>query len=325
MEQQGAPAQEGESWRERFRRHLVYEQGASAHTVRAYLTDLKKWLTSEGLDPEDDAALEELVRRTDTRSARKSLLRLIETGDSPRTARRRLASIRSFYKFLLRQELIDTNPFHAVRPPKGARELPTFLNANALTRLIEETYLQARDATAPSEEKGLWIRAFIVDLLFQTGMRSAELCSLRTADVDFGAKTLKVLGKRNKERLIPLGPGILERIRKYISTYRTPADPSEPILVVNTRGNAATHSFLYRIVTQTLEPLTQYNHKSPHILRHSFATALLNGGADLMSVKELLGHEDVSTTSIYTHTTFEELRKNYQAHPRNKKELKEDH
>lgn len=312
---------DGDSWRERYRRYLTYEQGASELTIQAYLSDLEQWLIIEGQEPSDDAALETLVRRTDTRTARKSLLKFMEAGDSARTVRRRLASIRSFYRFLLRQELVHTNPFHSVRPPKGGKELPTFLNADALTQRIGELYTEAKEAAEdPKREKELWVQAFVVDLLFQTGMRSAELCGLRTTDIDFTAESVKVLGKRNKERIIPLGPGILEKIAVYLDTYRTPADPAEPTFLVNTRGTPATHSFLYRIVTQALEPLTQYNHKSPHILRHSFATALLNGGADLMSVKELLGHEDVATTSIYTHTTFEELRKNYQAHPRNRKE-----
>ena len=312
---------DGDSWRERYRRYLTYEQGASELTIQAYLSDLEQWLIIEGQEPSDDAALEALVRRTDTRTARKSLLKFMEAGDSARTVRRRLASIRSFYRFLLRQELVHTNPFHSVRPPKGGKELPTFLNADALTQRIGELYTEAKEAAEdPKREKELWVQAFVVDLLFQTGMRSAELCGLRTTDIDFTAESVKVLGKRNKERIIPLGPGILEKIAVYLDTYRTPADPAEPTFLVNTRGTPATHSFLYRIVTQALEPLTQYNHKSPHILRHSFATALLNGGADLMSVKELLGHEDVATTAIYTHTTFEELRKNYQAHPRNRKE-----
>lgn len=312
---------DGDSWRERYRRYLTYEQAASELTIQAYLSDLEQWLIIEGQEPSDDAALEALVRRTDTRTARKSLLKFMEAGDSARTVRRRLASIRSFYRFLLLQELVHTNPFHSVRPPKGGKELPTFLNADALTQRIGELYTEAKEATEdPKREKELWVQAFVVDLLFQTGMRSAELCGLRTTDIDFTAESVKVLGKRNKERIIPLGPGILEKIAEYLATYRTPADPAEPTFLVNTRGTPATHSFLYRIVTQALEPLTQYNHKSPHILRHSFATALLNGGADLMSVKELLGHEDVATTSIYTHTTFEELRKNYQAHPRNRKE-----
>lgn len=312
---------DGDSWRELYRRYLTYEQGASELTIQAYLSDLEQWLIIEGQEPSDDAALEALVRRTDTRTARKSLLKFMEAGDSARTVRRRLASIRSFYRFLLRQELVHTNPFHSVRPPKGGKELPTFLNADALTQRIGELYTEAKEAAEdPKQEKELWVQAFVVDLLFQTGMRSAELCGLRTTDIDFTAESVKVLGKRNKERIIPLGPGILEKIAVYLDTYRTPAEPAEPTFLVNTRGTPATHSFLYRIVTQALEPLTQYNHKSPHILRHSFATALLNGGADLMSVKELLGHEDVATTSIYTHTTFEELRKNYQAHPRNRKE-----
>lgn len=312
---------DGDSWRERYRRYLTYEQAASELTIQAYLSDLEQWLIIEGQEPSDDAALEALVRQTDTRTARKSLLKFMEAGDSARTVRRRLASIRSFYRFLLRQELVHTNPFHSVRPPKGGKELPTFLNADALTQRIGELYTEAKeDAENPKREKELWVQAFVVDLLFQTGMRSAELCGLRTTDIDFTAESVKVLGKRNKERIIPLGPGILEKIAVYLNTYRTPADLAEPAFLVNTRGTPATHSFLYRIVTQALEPLTQYNHKSPHILRHSFATALLNGGADLMSVKELLGHEDVATTSIYTHTTFEELRKNYQAHPRNRKD-----
>ncbi len=308
-------------WRDQFFQYLAYEQSASPLTVEAYQNDLNQWLIVEGHDPSDDATLELMVRTVGTRTARKSVLKFMEAGDSARTVRRRLASIRSFYRFLLRHGVVSTDPFRSIRPPKSSKELPTFLNSDALTRRIKELYEEAdRQNEDAKEKQAIWMQAFIIDLLFQTGMRSAELCGLRVTDINFGTQTLKVLGKRNKERIIPLGPGILNTLSEYLAHYRTPATPDEPAFLLNSRGKAATHSFLYRVVTQALEPLSQYNHKSPHILRHSFATALLNGGADLMSVKELLGHEDVATTSIYTHTTFEELRKNYQAHPRNREE-----
>lgn len=309
-----------------FGEYIRYEQGGSEHTILAYTTDIEKWLKLEGFtEPADDRGelLESFLRDVDNRRARKSAMKLMQSGDSARTAHRRLSALRTFYKYLLKRDLVEHNPFNAVQMPKMARDLPTFVNADALTHRIEQLYKDAEQCESAKERMKNLEMAFVVDLLFQTGMRSAEVRGLSLADVDLTSMQLKVFGKRKKERIIPFGPGLREHIDEYL-LYRSTLDSETDVFLLTDKGKPITEGYLYNLVTSALEPLEQYSKKSPHILRHSFATALLNDGADLMSVKELLGHEGIGTTSIYTHTTFEELRKVYNAHPRAKaKEAKE--
>lgn len=298
--------------------HIRYEHGGSEHTVIAYTSDIEKWLKLEGFeDTDDDAALESFLRQIDNRRARKSAMKLMQSGDSARTTHRRLSALRTFYTYLLKRGVMEHNPFNAVQMPKMAKELPTFVNADALSRRIDQLYMDAKQADNPKERLKIQEMAFVVDLLFQTGMRSAEVRGLTLSDIDLSAMQLKVLGKRKKERIIPFGTGLKARIDEYLE-YRKTLEPETDAFLLTDKGTPMTAHILYNLVTTALEPLEQYSKKSPHVLRHSFATALLNDGADLMSVKELLGHENIATTSIYTHTTFEELRKVYNAHPRAK-------
>ena len=306
-------------WLAQYESYLRLEKGHSPRTVGSYLDDLRLWLLLEGLSPDaKEAEIEDLVRSVDNRTARKSVLKFMEHGDTPRSVRRRLSALRSFYTYLLKRGEVELYPFHAVQAPKAGKELPSFVNARALSARIDEIYRDARDADRAEDQTHLWFLAFVTDLLFQTGMRSQEVCDLRLEALDLPGLRIKVRGKGDKERVIPIGPFLKEKIAHYLADVRTPKGEDSGRFLLSEKGRPMAHSTLYRIVKEALAPLDQYSHKSPHILRHSFATALLNDGADLMSVKELLGHESVSTTSIYTHTTFEELRKNYQAHPRSK-------
>lgn len=304
-----------------FKEYLRYEQGDSEHTILAYTSDIERWLGLEEYAPSDAEDTEEkliaFVSSVDNRRARKSAMKLMQSGDSPRTTHRRLSALRTFYRYLLKRGLVEHNPFAAVQMPKMSQDLPTFVNAEALTDRIEQLYRDAEQAEQEKNRKKYREMAFVVDLLFQTGMRSAEVRGLTVQDVDITSMQLKVLGKRRKERIIPFGEALRTRIIEYID-YRTSLNPSNDVFLLTDKGKPMTARALYILVTTALQPLDQYSRKSPHVLRHSFATALLNHGADLMSVKELLGHEGIGTTSIYTHTTFEELKKVYNAHPRSK-------
>lgn len=304
-----------------FKEYLRYEQGDSEHTILAYTSDIERWLGLEEYAPSDAEDTEEkliaFVSSVDNRRARKSAMKLMQSGDSPRTTHRRLSALRTFYRYLLKRGLVEHNPFAAVQMPKMSQDLPTFVNAEALTDRIEQLYRDAEQAEQEKNRKKYREMAFVVDLLFQTGMRSAEVRGLTVQDVDITSMQLKVLGKHRKERIIPFGEALRTRIIEYID-YRTSLNPNSDIFLLTDKGKPMTARALYTLVTTALEPLDQYSRKSPHVLRHSFATALLNHGADLMSVKELLGHEGIGTTSIYTHTTFEELKKVYNAHPRAK-------
>ena len=306
---------------ERYKRYLQYEKGMSALSIGAYLTDIEHWLKLEERDQLEGEALEQFLCSVDNRRARKSLIKLMEAPDTTRSVKRRLSALRSLYGYLMKIELVEHNPFKAVQVPKDGQYLPTFVNADLLTRHIERLYKEAEEEPTSEGKRAAWQRAFVVDLLFQTGMRRAELLGLQLGDVDTTKGELKVLGKRSKERIIPLGPLICQKIELYLG-YRSPKVATE-VFLLNEEGKPANADYVYKVVKGALAPLPQYSRKSPHILRHSFATAMLNNGADLMSVKELLGHDSISSTAVYTHTTFEELRKMYNAHPRNREASKE--
>lgn len=290
-------------------------------SIVAYLTDIEHWLTLEGGNELEGEALEQFLCSVDTRRARKSLIKLMETPDATRSVKRRLSALRSLYGYLMKIGKVEHNPFKVVQVPKDGQYLPTFVNADLLTRHIERLYKEAEEEPTREGKKSTWQRAFVVDLLFQTGMRRAELLGLHLGDIDTTKGELKVLGKRNKERIIPLGPLICQKIDLYLG-YRSPKVETE-VFLLNDEGKPAKADYVYNVVKEALAPLPQYSRKSPHILRHSFATAMLNNGADLMSVKELLGHDSISSTAVYTHTTFEELRKMYNAHPRSRESSKE--
>ncbi|MDO4771669.1 tyrosine-type recombinase/integrase [Porphyromonas sp.] len=307
-----------------FITHLRYERAASAHTLKAYQGDIEKWLKIQGVDHKDNDKVMTYVKQVDKRTARKSVLMFADGGDSPRTIHRRMSAIRSLYDYLLKLGEVSFNPFTAVQPPKSRKTLPPFVDANTLSSHIETLYRDFEESVdGDADESWRMLEdAFITDLLFQTGMRRAELLSLALSDIDMERGQLKVLGKRKKERIIPFGTLLLEKIKLYLR-YRDDRNPTTDLLIINTKGTPVREKYIYDVVRRALAPLEHYTKKSPHVLRHSFASALLNDGADLMNVRELLGHESISTTAIYTHTTFEELKRMYNAHPRaQKKESK---
>lgn len=303
---------------EDFVDYLTYERGASPHTITAYRRDLEVWGETCGVDPTVES-----LQSIDLRSARRQAMQLMARGDSPRTVHRRLSSLRTFFTYLLKQGVVETDPFAAVQLPKMERSLPPFVDAETLTTRIEQLYADSEAAEREEDREHLLRVAFVTDLLFQTGMRSAEVRGLQVRDVDRSGLRIRVLGKRNKERYIPYGALLDQKIALYLSYRDRSTRPEVTHFLTTERGIPVSADQLRSYVMEALGPLSGYSRKSPHVLRHSFATALLNDGAGLMSVKELLGHEEISTTSIYAHTTLEELQRMYRAHPRAQKPSKE--
>lgn len=185
---------------ERYEQYLAYEKGASELTIRAYLSDLDKWLEVEQHSRSDEAVLD-FLKSVDVRRARKSVLKLMQRGDAARSVQRSLSSLRSFYTYLMKLGVVAVNPFKSVQVPKGHQVLPTFVNAQVLTHRIEQLYEDAEEAELEADRRKLWLVAFVVDFLFQTGLRSAELRALRVENLRLSEGAIKVLGKRKKERI----------------------------------------------------------------------------------------------------------------------------
>lgn len=242
----------------------------------------------------------------DTDLIRSWLSSLVERGYNAASVNRKLSTLRSFYHYLLKISAITVDPTARLSGLRKPKRLPQVVHDADLEGLLDampaDGFVQMRDK-------------LIVDMLYETGMRRSELVNLDTTDVDFSLMQVKVLGKRNKQRLIPIGRGLASMIGDYLAMHASVA--VGPALFVTPDGRRITAAQVYAVVHKALTSVIRSGKRSPHVLRHSFATVLLDNGADLESVKELLGHADLATTQIYTHSSFEELKKIYkQAHPR---------
>lgn len=236
------------------------------------------------------------------------LVALIQQGISPRSVARKTATLKSFYRFLLREGILEVNPMRKVVAPKSSKRLPVFIEQGKMQVLLDETIF---DAGFPGIRDRL-----ILELFYTTGIRLSEMVNLKETDLDFHHHTLKVLGKRNKERLMPFGDSTESLIKMYLETKKEHFDGSDELLLTD-RGKPVYPRMVYRTVTRYLGTVTTLEKKSPHILRHTFATHLLNNGAELNAVKELLGHASLAATQVYTHNTIEKLKRIYkQAHPK---------
>lgn len=289
---------------DRFTRYLRFEKRFSPHTVTAYSRDLNQF--QEFLKPK---ALE--LTSVSHHDVRSWIIELMDSGSEARTVSRKISVLRSFYKFLQREQLIGQNPMTYLKAPKIARRLPEVIDEQKLDRMLDE------DGVFSDDFNGLRDRV-ILELLYGTGMRLAELVGLSDSDVNFYEQHIKVLGKRNKERIIPVSTPLAGLLREYTDKKSCQNfDNKADTLIVTNQGRNAYPKFIYRIVKSTLTRISAQNKRSPHVLRHSFATALLNRGADLNAIKELLGHASLAATQVYTHNTVEKLKLIYkQAHPR---------
>ena len=289
---------------EHFLNFLKYEKRYSEHTVTAYAKDLDQFILF-GSEMVGDFCLVEV----DYHLIRQWVISLMDQGLTAVTVKRKLSTLRSLYKFLLREGLMKKNPTDLVMIPRSGKKLPQFVQENEMDRLLDLSFF-ANDFT------GLRDKA-VISLFYGTGMRLAELKGIRMSDLRMQEKIVKVLGKRNKERLIPFPSEIALELNNYIGVRNELFGDSNSYLFITDKGEQIYDKLLYRIVRKYLSLVTTMEKRSPHILRHSYATHLLNRGADLNAIKELLGHASLAATQVYTHTSFEKLKKIYNlAHPR---------
>ena len=287
-----------------FLDYLRYERNASPQTVQTYEESLRafeSYLTFRDNDLSMDSVDTDLIRDW--------MESLMDKGNSASTINKNLSALRSFYRFALRRELVKKDPAHAVTGPKKSKPLPQFLREGEMDRLLDGL-----------EWDGSFnnVRARTILLLFyEAGLRRSELIGLDDKDVDFEAAQLKVTGKRNKQRIVPFGAELAEALKSYQAKRQEEFGETSGALFLGDKGERISGGQVYQIVRKYLSMVTSLKKRSPHVLRHTFATAMLNNGAGLETIKSLLGHESVSTTEIYTHTTFEQLKRIYkEAHPR---------
>jgi integrase/recombinase XerC len=289
---------------ERFIGYLQFEKRFSPHSVTAYRKDLNQFTDFLSIDEPDLLT----ISHQDVRSW---MLTLMEQGSEAKTVNRKLSALRSFYKFLQREELIRINPMVHVKAPRIPKRLPVVMDEQKMDSLLDSEHVFEDNFS------GLRNR-LILELLYGTGMRLSELVNLKDQDVNLYEQYIKVLGKRNKERMIPVSSPLIKLIKDYMQEKLSQNfDNKAGSLIVTNEGNNAYSQFIYRIVKLSLSQISTQAKRSPHILRHSFATALLNKGADLNAIKELLGHSSLAATQVYTHNSVEKLKSIYkQAHPK---------
>lgn len=289
-------------WACAFARHLGVERGLSSNTVRAYCIDIRSyldWAARSGLDP----------LQVEYRRFRRYLVELNAAGYTPKTTSRRLSAIRTFFKYLNVQGVTQLNPAAATSSPKLGRDLPRKTSDADIAQLL---------AVCPDDQVGIRDQAFL-ELLYASGARIAELARLEVGDVDFSDASVRLFGKGSKERIVPLYPVALEAVDRYMREGR-PAllgDARSNALFISARGNAMSADSLRRVFKQRAAQAGLDPSLHPHDMRHAFATDLVEGGADLRSVQEMLGHASLSTTQIYTHLSLQHMKDVYKdAHPR---------
>ena len=292
-----------------FLQHIRYEKRLSHHTLTAYTNDLEQFCTFLTTECNIDQP-----ERADFRHVRSWIVSLVESGLDKSSVNRKIATLRNFFTFLLRRKVIDFDPMSKIQALKASKKLPQYVEEKPMEMLLN-------DVEFPDTFEGIRDK-LVLEMLYGTGIRLSELTGLKTTDVNLYEKTIIVLGKRNKHRIVPLTQPLFELIQQYIllkdKEFSGQADAVQ--LIVSDKGVAAYPVLIQRIVKRYLTLITTLSTKSPHVLRHSFATHLLNRGADLNAIKDLLGHSSLAATQIYTHTSLEQLKKTYdQAHPKAKK------
>ena len=293
---------------DRYLNYITHEKKYSAHTCTAYeknLNDFSDFCASHF----------ELynIEQVDYSQIRTWIISLVEKKNTNRTVNRKISVLRSYYKFLLRTEAITLSPLKLHRPLKVSKKVNVPFSTEEVDRLLNSDLF--------SEDYEGVLQKTIITLLYYTGIRRQELIDLKVTSVDFETNTIKVLGKRNKERMIPLLPGAVAVLKTYLSYKKELSVALPNCFFCSTSGSKLSEGFVYQTVNHYFSMVSTKVKKSPHMLRHSFATHLLNNGADLNSVKELLGHESVAATQVYTHSSLKRIQEIYvKAHPRGKKE-----
>lgn len=285
--------------------YLKFEKRYSEHTVIAYKKDLNQF--KDFYEIFADNKLWEKVSNKDIRSW---IAILIDEGNTSKTVNRKLSCLKSFYQFLNKKAICNVNPAKLVVAPKNKKSLPKFINEKQINFLIDEIKYEDNFEGVRNQ--------LIISLFYFTGIRLSELINLEKNDIDIAQSKIKVLGKRNKERIIPLHKEVIDLTKKYLK-YRLEQlnNENDSYLFITSKNKKLYPKLVYNIINQAIGLVSTISQKSPHVLRHTFATHMLNNGADLNAIKELLGHANLAATQIYTHNSFEKLKKAYQqAHPR---------
>jgi integrase/recombinase XerC len=289
---------------EQFLKYLQYEKRYSKHTLTAYKKDLSQYC--EFLN-----SLEIEVLTANHHTIRSWIVSLMDENIDARSINRKISALRSFYKFLIKENFLSENPVIKVQTPKVAKRLPTFIPDEKLNSLLDNEDSFSDDFSGLRDK-------LVIELLFGTGIRLSELINLTTNSVKAQERTIKVLGKRNKERIVPVNQSLFGLIENYkVEKNKQEFSNNSNSLIVTNTGSAAYPKLIYRLVQKYLSTISTSDKKSPHVLRHSFATSLLNKGADINAIKELLGHANLAATQVYTHNSIERLKSIYkQAHPK---------
>ena len=286
-----------------FINYLKHERRYSSHTSEAYERDLQQFF--EYVQKEYDVTDLSTISH---KMIRAWLVELMEKTYDARSVNRKISSLKSFYKYMLRLNKVNVNPMLKIVSPKTAKKLPVYVQSEKLNQLLDQT---PTDTDFKTFRDGL-----IIELFYTTGMRLAELLGLTIYSVSANQKQIKVLGKRNKERMIPLLDEVYFRMKNYIQ-FRSQIETNTDQFFIDDKGKALNRTYVYRLVKEKLSLVSTQNKRSPHVLRHSFATEMLNNGAELNGIKEILGHANLQATQVYTHNTIEKLKKAYEkAHPR---------
>ena len=295
-------------WKEKFIQYLRYEKNYSPQTEIAYLKDIAQFsqFIAPGQAEFDPTTVDgELIRVW--------ISSLMEQEMKPGSVNRKLSALKSFFKYLKKKKIITNNPAESISRPKNSKRLPTFVSDKEMSKVID-------DPDNFTDDFRGWRDRLIIELLYLTGMRRAELIALKNSDINFSNCTLRVTGKRDKQRLIPFSDKTKNKIEHYIEMRDASVENKSHFLFVKEDGAPLYPKLVYNIINNHLNSISTLSKKSPHVIRHSFATAMLNSGAEINAVKELLGHSSLASTEIYTHVTFEEMKKIYdKAHPRAKK------
>ena len=284
----------------KFITYLSSEKRFSEHTIKSYTTDLKQF-TSFLLS---EFQIIDEIHEISFQIIRTWIASLLEKGINPRSVNRKISTLKTYFKFLIREGELIENPMMKVVAPKSKKRLPIFIEEDQIASLLNEVQF----------EKGFvgQRNKLIIELFYVTGIRLSELINIKISDVDFNNQSIKVLGKRNKERIIPLSSSMINSLDNF-----TENNQNNHFLFTNLDGDKLYTKLVYRLVNKYIAKISSVNKKSPHILRHTFATHMLNNGADINAIKELLGHANLSATQVYTHNTIEKLKTVYkQAHPR---------
>jgi integrase/recombinase XerC len=286
----------------KFEMYLSSEKKLSSHTVTAYINDIQQCIVylKEEFEIETISELGHLQIKS-------WLSTLITNGMDPRSVRRKISSLKTYYKYLLKHKLVEKDPMIKVSSPKVSKKLPSFIDESKMSEILD-------DETEEKKDKKIELANDILLTLYHTGIRLNELINLQKKHINYTDSTIKVMGKRNKERIIPIANELNRVLQSHVNEH-----PESPYIFNTSKGQKLYPNFVYRSVKELLSKHSSVRKKSPHVLRHTYATHLLNNGGDLNAIKELLGHANLSATQIYTHNSVERLKKIHkQTHPHGK-------